>query len=107
MPGHAGLDGSEDADRLAGEAASEDQPNVPIDLSSVRSAIARQVGTMVDARARAPHPHPALTTGHDDLPRWEACTLSQLRKRRHSRETSPTAWAWRLMRHAPGGGGAG
>ena len=79
VPGHAGLDGNEDADRLAGEAASESQPDVTIDLSSARSAIARRVGTMADARARASHPHPAPTPGHDNLPRWEACTLSQLR----------------------------
>ena len=73
------MDGNEDADRLAGEAAVADQPDVPIDLASARSAIGRRVGMMVDARARASHPHPAPTPGHHDLSRWEACTLSQLR----------------------------
>ena len=79
VPGHAGLDGNEDADRLAGETAAADQPDVQIDLASAKSAIGRRVGTMVDARATASHPHPKHTPGHDDLPRWEACTLSQLR----------------------------
>ena len=79
VPGHAGLDGNEDADRLAGEAAVADQPDVPIDLVSARSAIGRRVGRMVDVRARASHPHPAPTPGHHDLSRWEACILSQLR----------------------------
>ena len=79
VPGHAGLDGNEDADHLAGEAAEADQPDVPIDLASARSAIGRRVGRMVDARARASHPHPAPTPEHHDLSRWEACTLSQLR----------------------------
>ena len=79
VPGHAGLDGNESADQLAGEAAAADQPDVPIDLASARSAIGRRIGRMADARTRASHPHPAPTPGHNDLSRWEACTLSQLR----------------------------
>ncbi|KAF0290997.1 putative RNA-directed DNA polymerase from transposon BS [Amphibalanus amphitrite] len=79
VPGHAGLDGNEHADQLAGEAAAAEQPDVQIDFASARSAIGRRVGTMVDARTRASHPHPAPTPGHNDLSRWEACTLSQLR----------------------------
>ncbi|KAF0314443.1 hypothetical protein FJT64_015098 [Amphibalanus amphitrite] len=34
VPGHAGLDGNETADRLAGEATAGDQDSAPIDLSS-------------------------------------------------------------------------
>ena len=34
VPGHAGLNGNEDAGRLAGEAAVADQPDVPINLAS-------------------------------------------------------------------------
>ncbi|KAF0287945.1 hypothetical protein FJT64_013671 [Amphibalanus amphitrite] len=78
-PGHAGLEGNEYADQLAGEATAAEQPDVPIDLASARSAIGRRIGTMVDARTTAFHPHPAPTPGHNDLSRWEACTLSQLR----------------------------
>ena len=62
-----------------GEAAAAEQPDVPIDFASARSAIGRRVGTMVGARTGASHPHPAPTPGHNDLSRWEACTLSQLR----------------------------
>ena len=79
VPGHSGLDGNEEADRLAGEAAIAHQPEVPIDLATAKSAIGRRVGMMVDARARASHPHPAPTPGHNDLSRWEACALSQMR----------------------------
>ena len=79
VPGHSGLDGNEEADRLAGEAAIAHQPEVPIDLATAKSAIGRRVRMMVDARARASHPHPAPTPGHNDLSRWEACALSQMR----------------------------
>ena len=79
VPGHAGLDGNEDADRLAGEAAAVDQPDFPIDLASARIAIGRPIGVMVDVRARASHLYSALTPGHSDLSLWEACTPSQLR----------------------------
>ncbi|KAF0303391.1 Dynein heavy chain, cytoplasmic [Amphibalanus amphitrite] len=46
VPGHAGLDGNEHADQLAGEAAAAEQPDVQIDFASARSAIGRRVGTM-------------------------------------------------------------
>ncbi|KAF0291869.1 Crooked neck-like protein 1 [Amphibalanus amphitrite] len=46
VPGHAGLDGNEHADQLAGEAAAAEQPDVQIDFVSARSAIGRRVGTM-------------------------------------------------------------
>ena len=78
VPGHARLEGNESADQLAGEAAAAEQPDGPIDFASARSAIERRIGKMDDARSRASHPHPAPTPGHNDLSRWEACTLSQL-----------------------------
>ena len=79
VPGHAGLDGNETADRLAGEATDESQANVPVDLASARGAIRRHIAELVQARAETAHPHPDLTPDHDDLPRWEAVTVSQLR----------------------------
>ena len=79
IPGHAGIDGNEDADRLANEAATADQAAVPIDLASARAAVRRHTAELAGARARAAHPHPKPTPGHDTLNRWEAVTLSQLR----------------------------
>ena len=38
VPGQAGLDGNGHADYLAEQAAAEDQPDVPVDLASARSA---------------------------------------------------------------------
>jgi len=79
VPGHAGLEGNEAADRLANEAAVEDQAPIPIDLASAKGAIKRHIVDLTRARAAAAHPHPELTPGHDLLTRWEAVTLSQLR----------------------------
>ena len=79
VPGHAGLDGNESADRLAGEAAAEDQTNVAVDLASARAAIKRHVRELSRRRAAAAHPHPKPTPNHDALTRWEAVTLSRLR----------------------------
>ena len=79
VPGHAGLDGNETADRLAGEAAAQEQAAVPVDLSSTRAAIKRHVRGLMARRVKAVHPHPAPTPDHDNLTRWEAVTLSQLR----------------------------
>lgn len=79
VPGHAGLDRNEAADRLAGEATAGDQQHVAIDLASARAAVARHVRELSHRRAAAAHPHPALTPDHDALTRWEAVTVSQLR----------------------------
>ena len=79
VPGHAGLDGNETADRLAGEAAAGNQDDTPIDLSSARAAIARHVRELSRRRAAAAHPHPEPTPDHDSLTRWGSTTLSQLR----------------------------
>ena len=79
VPGHAGLEGNEAADRLAGEASEEDQQRVAIDLASARAAVARHMRKLSRRRAAAAHPHPAPTPDHDDLTRWEAVTVSQLR----------------------------
>ena len=79
VPGHAGLDGNETADRLAGEAAALPQDTVKIDLYSARSATARLVREMADRKASAAHPHKEDTPGHDDLKRRDSVLLSQLR----------------------------
>ena len=79
VPGHAGLDGNEAADRLAGEATAEHQGRTPVDLASARGAIRRHTTELFRKRAAAAHPHPDATPGHDSLARWEAVTLSQLR----------------------------
>lgn len=79
VPGHAGVDGNEAADRLAAEAATEDQTQVTVDLASARGAIRRHAIEMARTRARDRHPFPAATPGHDDLTRWESVTVAQLR----------------------------
>ena len=79
VPGHAGLNGNEEADRLANEAAAGPQCTVPIDLASARGAIRRHTAALTRKRTAAAHPHPEATPGHDDLTRWEAVTVSQLR----------------------------
>ncbi|KAF0298842.1 hypothetical protein FJT64_003842 [Amphibalanus amphitrite] len=70
VPGHAGLDGNETADRLAGEAMAGDQDSAPIDLSGARAAVTRHVRELSRQRATAAHPHPDPTPGHDSLARW-------------------------------------
>ena len=84
VPGHAGLEGNEAADRLAGEAGEVGQESVAIDLASARAVVARHVRELSRRRAAAAHPHPAPTPDHDDLTRWEAVTVSQLRTGRSS-----------------------
>lgn len=79
VPGHAGLDGNETADRLAGEATCLPQTETKIDLYSARSVISRQVRAMADRRANVAHPHRAATPGHDELKRRDSVLLSQLR----------------------------
>ena len=79
VPGHAGFAGNEAGDWLAGEAAAGDQSAAAVDLASARAAVARHVQQVAKRRAAAAHPHPATTPGHDDMTRWEAVTISQLR----------------------------
>ena len=62
VPGHAGLDGNESADQLAGEAVAAEQPDVPIDYASARRAIGCRIWKIVDARSKASHPPPGAHT---------------------------------------------
>ena len=62
-PGHAGLDGNETADRLAGEASAGDQGSAPLDLTRVRAAV---------TPSRLPH---ALGVSHP-LPAEDRHTLA-------------------------------
>ena len=54
------------------------QAQVPEDLASARGATRRRAMEMAHTRARAAHPVPTATPGHDELTRWEAVTVSQL-----------------------------
>ena len=79
VPGHADIEGNEEADRLANLAvASSDQRRVPVDLACARIAIRHWTGQLTLDRARN-HPHREPTPGHDDLDRWGQTTVSQLR----------------------------
>ena len=79
IPGHAGIDDNEAADRLANRAAATcEQGATPVDLPSARSAIRRWSEQMAEKRA-AHHTLGQRTPGHDDLDCWGQTTLSQLR----------------------------
>ena len=69
VPGHAGSEGNEAADRLAGETSEESQDRVAMDLANARAVVARHVRELSRSRAAAAHPHPAPTPDHDDLTR--------------------------------------
>ena len=81
MPGHAGLLGNEEADRLAKLGNSEEQDRVPIDLNSVKGAIRGLAKDMVHRCAKAAHPYLDPTPGAEELPRLETATYAQLRTR--------------------------
>ena len=76
VPGHAGPDGNEVADRIAGEAATQGQAAVPIDQSSTRAAIKHHVRGLLARRVAAVHAHSAPTPDNDNLTRWEAVTVT-------------------------------
>ena len=52
VPGHVGLLGNEEADRLANQGSGESQNQVPIDLSSAKGAIRRLTKDMAHRRAK-------------------------------------------------------
>ena len=52
---------------------------MPIDLSSAKGAIRRLAKDMAHRRAKEAHPYLEPTPGAEDLPRWEAVTVAQLR----------------------------
>ena len=55
VPGHAGLLGNEEADRLANLGSSEEQDRIPIDLNSAKGAIRKLAKNMAHRRAKAAH----------------------------------------------------
>ena len=78
IPGHAGIPGNEEADRIANQASLLPQEATPINYAGAKAAIRKQINCWREKRSRT-HPHLRPTSGHNDLTRWEQCTLSQLR----------------------------
>ena len=83
VPGHTGVPGNEEADRIAGEACDGDQTATPIDLDTATAAIKRR--TRKKTRDRAHNNTHVAETKADRLStqgcrtRWEEVVVNQLR----------------------------
>ena len=98
--GHAGLAGNEAADQLAGCVAAGDQSRLRRPRRRPRCCCLPSSAAGEAQGGRDP-PAPVTDTGHDDLTRWEAVTISQLRTGASPLTRHPTPFGPRQQGQLP------